>query len=59
MPVSRLQSFALALALLAGCSTVALAQDGKVVLTSKAPFARVAAALEQAIADQQIGRAHV
>lgn len=55
MPVSRLQSFALALALLAGCSTVALAQDGKVVLTSKTAFAKVAAALEQAIADQRMG----
>lgn len=46
--------FALALILAAG-PTAALAQDGKVVLTSKAPFPRVAAALEQAIADQRMG----
>jgi uncharacterized protein (DUF302 family) len=32
-----------------------LAQDGKVVLTSKAPFAKVAATLEKAIADQGLG----
>lgn len=49
------QCLGLLLLFLAGASTAALAQDGKAVLPSKAPFARVAAALEQAIADQQMG----
>ncbi|MBI4607790.1 MAG: DUF302 domain-containing protein [Candidatus Rokubacteria bacterium] len=44
-----------ALALIASPMTVALAQDGKVALTSKAPFARVAEALERAVADQRMG----
>lgn len=47
--------FVFALLLSAGHSAVALAQASTVVLTSKAPFARVAAALEQAIADQRMG----
>lgn len=47
--------FVLSLALVAGHSAAALVQDGKVVLTSRAPFAKVAAALEQAIADQRMG----
>jgi len=46
---------ALALAIVDFPVTAALAQDVKVVLTSRAPFARVAAALEQAITDQQMG----
>jgi len=33
----------------------ALAQDGRVVLTSRGPFDKVAAALEQAIANQKMG----
>lgn len=44
----------LALILTAGPSRV-LAQDGKVVLKSRAPFSRVAAALERMIADQNMG----
>lgn len=45
----------LPLLLLVSPPGLALAADGKVVLTSPAPFARVAAALEQAIADHQMG----
>jgi uncharacterized protein (DUF302 family) len=48
-------SFVLALLLVATHPAPALAQDARVVLTSKAPFARVAAALEQAVADQAMG----
>ena len=55
MGISASRSFVLALALLVGPPTLALAQEGRVVLASKAPFARVAAALEQAIADQRMG----
>lgn len=32
-----------------------IAQDGRITLTSKAPFAKVAEALEKAIADQNMG----
>ena len=49
------RSLVLALTLSAVSAPRALAQDGKVVLTSKAPFAKVATALEQAIADQRMG----
>lgn len=55
MRISGWPSCVLALALLAGITPSALAQEGKVALTSKAPFARVAVALEQAIADQRMG----
>jgi uncharacterized protein (DUF302 family) len=55
MRISVSRCFILALVLIAGHSTVALAQGDKMVLTSKAPFARIAAALEQAIADQRMG----
>lgn len=54
MRISRVVLLALGLALV-GHAGAALAEDGRVVLTSRAPFARVAAALEQAIADQKMG----
>ena len=44
----------LGLVLIAGGPT-ALAQEGRVVLTSRASFGKVAAALEQAVADQKMG----
>ncbi len=44
----------LGLVLIAGGPT-ALAQEGRVVLASRAPFGKVAAALEQAVADQKMG----
>lgn len=44
----------LGLLLIAG-RPIALAQEGRVVLTSRAPFGKVAAALEQAVADQKMG----
>jgi len=46
---------ALALVLVTTQTIPALAQADKVVLTSKAPFARVATALKRAIADQGMG----
>ena len=55
MRISSSRSFVLILALLAGHSAAAFAEEGKVMLVSKAPFAKVAAVLEQAIADQKIG----
>ena len=55
MRISSSRSFVLSLALLAGNSAAAFAEEGKVVLVSKAPFPKVAAALEQAIADQKMG----
>lgn len=55
MRIWFLRSFALALMLFAGSPPLAFAQEDKVVLTSKAPFAKVATALEQAIADQRMG----
>jgi uncharacterized protein (DUF302 family) len=39
----------------AGIWSAPLADEGKVVHVSRAPFTRVAAALEQAIADQRMG----
>jgi len=53
MRVSRF--FVLALLLLVGNPAAAFADEGKVMLVSKAPFLKVAAALELAIADQQMG----
>jgi uncharacterized protein (DUF302 family) len=55
MRALALRSFLLALALLGGHMPATFAQEGKVVRTSKAPFATVAVALEQAIADQKMG----
>ena len=55
MRTSTLRSVGLALALVLASAPLAVAQDGRVVLTSKAPFARVATALEQAIAEQRMG----
>ncbi len=52
--MSTCLSTVLALMLLAAPATAALAQEGKVTRVSKAPFARVAAALEQAVADQKM-----
>jgi uncharacterized protein (DUF302 family) len=52
--LSGIAAFGLALSLFGGAPTGALVQDDKVVLTSQAPFARVAAVLEQAIADQRM-----
>ncbi len=48
-------SLAVALVFAAGPWSAASAQDETVVLSSTAPFERVTAALEQAIADQRMG----
>lgn len=48
-------SVSLAVLLSAGIWSAPLADEGKVVHVSRAPFTRVAAALEQAIADQRMG----
>jgi uncharacterized protein (DUF302 family) len=53
MSVRTLRAVVLPLALLAA-STSAPAQDGAVVLTSKAPFGMTVAALERAVAEQQM-----
>ncbi|MGH7263257.1 MAG: DUF302 domain-containing protein [Candidatus Rokuibacteriota bacterium] len=53
MSVRTRAAVALPLALLAA-STAAPAQDGAVVLTSKAPFGTTVAALERAVAEQQM-----
>ncbi len=55
MPALAARSALLVVLVLAWCPAGALGADGKVVLTSTAPFARAAAALEQAIADHQMG----
>jgi len=54
MRASRSVCVMLAVMLVAGPS-ITLAQDGKVVLTSKAAFSRIVESLEQAIADQRMG----
>lgn len=55
MRTLMLRSAGLALALITVVVPPVFAQDRKVVLTSKAPFARVATALEKAIEDQRMG----
>ncbi|MBI3454526.1 MAG: DUF302 domain-containing protein [Candidatus Rokubacteria bacterium] len=54
MTVARVR-FAAALLMLLAVSASARAEEGRIVLVSKAPFATVAARLEQAIADQRMG----
>lgn len=50
-----LRSLVFALLLMVVVAPPGFAQDGKVVLTSRAPFARVATTLEKAIEEQRMG----